>query len=159
MSLYPPGIVDGSGVLFDPEGINRTELMRLAQKRQMICNFDVSLLGPKGFRVLVDERNVKLPDGSLVEDGLIFRNEFHLLPVSAADIFVPCGGRPEAVDINNVSRLLTAEGLSKFRYIVEGANLFFTQVRTSPFLARMLGFGLSKPVRSYLKMQAPTRAG
>lgn len=95
----------------------------------MICNFDVTLLGPGGFRVLVDERNVVLPNGFHVEDGLSFRNEFHLLPFSTADIFVPCGGRPDAVDINNVDKLMTNEGLPRFKYIVEGANLFFTQVQ------------------------------
>jgi glutamate dehydrogenase len=53
--------VDGSGVLFDPEGIHRQELLRLASKRIMVSNFDMSKLGPKGFRVLVDETGVKLP--------------------------------------------------------------------------------------------------
>lgn len=121
-------VIDGSGVLYDFEGINRTELLRLANKRQMICNFDVSLLNPgKGFRVLVDERNVTLPNGFHVEDGLSFRNEFHLLPFVKADLFVPCGGRPESVDINNVKLLLDDSGIPRYRYIVEGANLFFTQ--------------------------------
>lgn len=96
----------------------------------MIVNFDTSKLGGRGFRVLVDERGVRLPDGTLVEDGLVFRNEFHLNPLSSADLFVPCGGRPEAVDINNVDRLLSPKtGLPRFKYIVEGANLFFTQVK------------------------------
>lgn len=55
------GIVDGSGVLFDPSGLNRNELNRLASKRLMINHFDVSLLGPKGYRVLVDDNEIKLP--------------------------------------------------------------------------------------------------
>jgi glutamate dehydrogenase len=54
-------ILDGSGVLYDPEGINREELLRLASKRKMIVEFDLSKLSPKGFRVLVDENNVRLP--------------------------------------------------------------------------------------------------
>lgn len=76
---------------------------------------------------MVDEHDVKLPDGTVVEDGLKFRNEFHLNPLSSADFFVPCGGRPEAVDINNVHQLLDANEKPRFAYIVEGANLFFTQ--------------------------------
>jgi len=40
---------------------------------------------------------------------------------------VPCGGRPEAVNISNVSNLIDAEGKPNFKYVVEGANLFFTQ--------------------------------
>lgn len=40
---------------------------------------------------------------------------------------MPCGGRPEAVDLQNVDHLINADGQPKFKYIVEGANLFFTQ--------------------------------
>lgn len=67
-------------------------------------------------------------DGSLVENGLKFRNEFHLDSRSTALIFVPCGGRPEAVDLSNVHDLINEDGTPRFKYIVEGANLFFTQV-------------------------------
>ena len=44
-----------------------------------------------------------------------------------ADLFVPCGGRPEAVNISNMNALIDGEGKPHFKYIVEGANLFFTQ--------------------------------
>ncbi|KAJ3101712.1 NAD-dependent glutamate dehydrogenase [Phlyctochytrium planicorne] len=121
------GIVDGSGVLYDPEGINREELLRLATQRLMVINFNTAKLGKNGFRILIDENNVKLPDGTIVENGLKFRNEFHLDPLSSADVFVPCGGRPEAVDLTNVHNLYHADGTPRFKYIVEGANLFFTQ--------------------------------
>lgn len=50
----------------------------------MINNFDVSKLGPQGFRVLVDEYNVVLPDGSEVDNGLKFRNEVRDWRVSVA---------------------------------------------------------------------------
>jgi glutamate dehydrogenase len=66
-------------------------------------------------------------DGTIVDNGLKFRNEFHLDPLSSADVFVPCGGRPEAVDLGNVHLLLNEDGSPRFKYIVEGANLFFTQ--------------------------------
>ncbi|KAJ1677825.1 NAD-dependent glutamate dehydrogenase [Spiromyces aspiralis] len=122
-------VVDGSGVLCDPQGIDRAELTRLALARQMISEFDVSKLGPQGFRVLVDDHDVTLPDGTVVGDGLTFRNLFHLNSRAHADIFVPCGGRPESVDINNVHKLLEdgEDNAPHFKYIVEGANLFFTQ--------------------------------
>lgn len=121
------GIIDGSGVLYDPEGIDKEELLRLAQERKMIANFDLRKLGPKGARVLVDENNATLPNGDVVQCGLEFRNNFHLNELSSADIFVPCGGRPEAVDISNFHKLLHEDGTPRFKYIVEGANLFFTQ--------------------------------
>ncbi|CAH1762686.1 12089_t:CDS:2 [Entrophospora sp. SA101] len=120
-------IVDGSGVLCDPEGIDRIELKRLANSRLTISKFDASKLSPKGFRILVDQQNIKLPSGQVIEDGLLFRNNFHLTNLVSADLFVPCGGRPEAVDFNNVNMLLDLNGKPRFKYIVEGANLFFTQ--------------------------------
>ena len=66
------GIVDGSGVLYDPAGLNREELLRLATKRLMVSHFDVSLLSPNGFRVLVDETFVRLP-GNTSHQLLLFR--------------------------------------------------------------------------------------
>ncbi|KAJ2783245.1 NAD-dependent glutamate dehydrogenase [Coemansia interrupta] len=120
-------VVDGSGVLYDPSGIDREELLRLATARQMIQHFDTTKLSAEGFRVLVDDFQVTLPDGTLVQDGLSFRNTFHINPLAAADFFVPCGGRPESIDINNVGSLFDAEGTPRFKYVVEGANLFFTQ--------------------------------
>ncbi|KAI9245868.1 Glutamate/Leucine/Phenylalanine/Valine dehydrogenase-domain-containing protein [Phascolomyces articulosus] len=120
-------IVDGSGVLYDPNGIQRDELQRLANKRLMISNFDITLLTKDGFRVLVDENNVELPNGTVVENGLQFRNTFHTHPLAKATVFVPCGGRPESIDLYNVKKLVDQEGVPLFKYIVEGANLFITQ--------------------------------
>ena len=120
-------IVDGNGVLYDPIGIDRGELLRLAQQRQMISHFDLKKLSPHGFRILITDKNITLPDGTFVDSGMRFRNGFHLEPQSSATLFVPCGGRPEAVDVSNVHRLYDAEGKPRFKYIVEGANLFFTQ--------------------------------
>lgn len=55
------GVVDGSGVLYDPQGINRDELMRLAQARKMVIDFNKKLLSSDGFFVGVDETNITLP--------------------------------------------------------------------------------------------------
>ena len=120
-------IVDGSGVIYDPKGLNREELTRLARKRVMIREFDASKLSAEGFRVLTSDKNFKLPNGEVVESGLEFRNEFHLNPLSSADLFVPCGGRPESVNLTNVAKLFDAKGRPRYKIIVEGANLFFTQ--------------------------------
>ncbi len=120
-------IVDGSGVLFDPAGIDREELIRLAKKRVMVEQFDKKKLSKKGFLIHVNDRNVKLPDGSVVENGLVFRNTFHLNPMLKADLFVPCGGRPNSINIQNWKQMLDENGVPRFKYIVEGANLFLTQ--------------------------------
>jgi glutamate dehydrogenase len=114
--------------LYDPEGINREELSRLAKARVMIDKFDKSKLSPKGFKVLVnDAAPITLPNGEVVENTLNFRNEFHLHPLATADLFVPCGGRPESINLSNVHKVLHKDGKPKFKIIVEGANLFITQ--------------------------------
>lgn len=118
-------IVDGSGVIVDPNGLDREELLKLATNRVMISNFDAAKLSAQGYRVLVDETNVTLPTGEVVNNGTAFRNTFHLR-AGQFDIFVPCGGRPESLNLNNVSSLI-ADGKSLIPYIVEGANLFLTQ--------------------------------
>ena len=120
-------VIDGSGVLYDPEGINREELIRLAKKRVMVEQFDKTKLTKNGFLVHINDRNVTLPDGSIVENGLTFRNTFHLNPLLKADLFVPCGGRPNSINIQNWKQLLDENGVPRFKYIVEGANLFLTQ--------------------------------
>lgn len=125
-------VIDGSGVLVDPNGIDKEELKKLASKRQMIENFDSTKLSHSGYIVLVDDFDVKLPNGTVVTSGISFRNSFHLnikehLP-NNVDLFVPCGGRPSAIDTNNVNQLIDKKmGKSIIPYIVEGANLFITQ--------------------------------
>lgn len=118
-------IVDGSGVLADPNGLDREELLRLAKGRMMINNFDRSKLSKEGYVVLVDDRDITLPDGEVVPDGTDFRNVAHFK--YKADLFVPCGGRPEAVNISNVADLFDEDGKCHYKYIIEGANLFLTQ--------------------------------
>lgn len=120
-------IIDGSGVLHDPKGINRQELIRLATARKMVENFDRRLISAKGFLVTLKDRDISLPDGERVDNGLEFRNTFHLHPKFKADLFVPCGGRPASVNINNWTQVLDEKGRPRFKFVVEGANLFFTQ--------------------------------
>ena len=119
-------IVDGSGVIHDPLGLNRKELTRLATERVMIEDFDINQLSPEGFRVLVNENDVTLPNGDNVPNGATFRNNFHTNPLAKADLFVPCGGRPESINAGNVDKLFDEEGNCHFKYLIEGANLFVT---------------------------------
>lgn len=53
-------------MLCDQEGIDRAELKRLANSRLMVSEFDDSKLSPKGFKVLIDQVNVKLPSKNLI---------------------------------------------------------------------------------------------
>ena len=119
-------IVDGAGVLVDPKGLDRDELHRLAKKRVMISEYDISKLSSEGYRVLVEETNITLPSGEVINNGMIFRNTFHLRGEKQFDVFVPCGGRPESIDLSTVHKIIV-DGKSTIPYIVEGANLFITQ--------------------------------
>ncbi|EPY50639.1 NAD-dependent glutamate dehydrogenase Gdh2 [Schizosaccharomyces cryophilus OY26] len=118
-------VIDGSGVIYDPAGLNKSELLRLANERKMIDHFDTAKLSAEGYRVLVKDNNVRLPNGEVVNNGTTFRNTAHLR--YKADVFVPCGGRPGAININNVDQLINEAGKPKIKYLVEGANLFVTQ--------------------------------
>ncbi|KAH3669415.1 hypothetical protein OGAPHI_001536 [Ogataea philodendri] len=126
-------IVDGYGVVVDEDGLDKKELLRLANERQGNQFFDRSKLGPKGYLILVDDVDVKLPDGRVIASGLTFRNNFHLelkknFPPNFIKLFVPCGGRPNSLDANNVSSFIDEKtGKSIVPFIVEGANLFITQ--------------------------------
>lgn len=127
-------IVDGSGVAYDPNGLNREELIRLAKNRKPIENFNRTLLTQVdgAFLVTVDEKNVVLPDGTEWRSGIELRNAFPMLKYAMADLFVPCGGRPNAITLSNVSDLInvtdpkTGKKRNQWHYVVEGANLFFT---------------------------------
>ena len=123
--LVLSAIVDGSGVLHDPNGIDRSELTRLAKARKTVSEIDRSKIGPGGYLILLEDKSFTLPSGEVIADGLTFRNTAHLR--FKADMFVPCGGRPQAINLSNVNQLFDAEGKCHFKYIVEGANLFITQ--------------------------------
>lgn len=120
-------IVDGSGVVYDPAGLDREELTRLARARVPVAEYDKTLLSDQGFFVGVTERDVRLPDGTEVPNGEDFRNRFHVSPYMQADLFVPCGGRPSAINLANWRNLLDDSGKPRVKVIVEGANLFITQ--------------------------------
>jgi glutamate dehydrogenase len=92
----------------------------------MVSNFS-GTLSPKGYLVLLSDENRILPSGELVESGIVFRNNFHLHPDVTGDFFVPCGGRPESVNLQNVDKMFKKDGTPRFKYIVEGANLFFSE--------------------------------
>jgi len=57
---------------------------------------------------------------------MAFRNNFHLNPMVTADYFVPCGGRPESVNLDNVDKMFI-DGKPRFQHIIEGANLLITE--------------------------------
>ena len=62
-------VIDGSGVLADPNGINRAELVRLAKLRQTVSNVDMSKLSKDAYLVRIEDQDVKLPCTSTTASG------------------------------------------------------------------------------------------
>jgi len=128
-------VVDSGAVLFDPDGLDRKALLRLAVSRHTrprlnTTSFPVECLGPRGFIVRRTDRNVTLPDGTLVEDGAFFHSNVLVTPenrrfLSQANIraFVPCGGLKDTINFANVRAFLA--NFQELLLIVEGANVFF----------------------------------
>ena len=128
-------IIDGGSVLFDPEGLDKKELMKLAFMRNSSPRansllFPVAKLSKKGFMVPLGASNVTLPDGTIVEDGALFHRKFLSNPalrksISEANIraFIPCGGFKDTVNQGNVRQFLDL--FKELEFIVEGANVFF----------------------------------
>uniref|UniRef100_A0A3B0NIJ2 Glutamate dehydrogenase, putative n=1 Tax=Theileria annulata TaxID=5874 RepID=A0A3B0NIJ2_THEAN len=160
-------VLDKSGVLHDPNGLDLNELRRLAFLRDTTHNtttdsqttalnhansglqragsldadeellgarlktcsmgYDKRLLSSKGFMVPEEAINVVLPDGFVVKNGYKFRDEFHLSSYAKADLFCPCGGRPSSITPFNVNKLFDEKGKCRFKFIVEGSNVYITQ--------------------------------
>ena len=65
-------IIDGSGVLADPNGLNREELIRLAQLRVPVSHFNKTQLSKDGYLVRVEDQDVKLPCELLFSSYMFF---------------------------------------------------------------------------------------
>ena len=75
----------------------------------------------------VNDKEITLPDGTLIPNGEDFGNRFYLDDRSAGDILVPCGGRPGAVNMSNWQKSFDSRGNPKFKALTERANLFITE--------------------------------
>lgn len=107
------GIADHSGNAEDPDGLDHDELLRLFHEGKCIQHFNPLKLGKMGQLHLIH-----------TSEGVKARNTMHNRLV--ADAFVPCGGRPNTIDITNYRQFFKPDGTPSSRLIVEGANLFVT---------------------------------
>jgi glutamate dehydrogenase len=132
-------ILDGTGALCDPAGIDRGELSRIVLNGDVEA-FRPEKLRPGGFLLYRNERRTEglrelykrvdrteagvVPSWVTVDE---FNKEFDgLLFTVPADLFLPAGGRPETVDATNWKRFFGEDGAPTARVIVEGANSFLT---------------------------------
>ena len=140
--VYPKmritAITDGPAAIYDPAGIDRTELARLVLKQNLDA-FDPKKLKGEGAVMLFSEiitgkngdefhRAVEVRKGKKVEITLSrddFMRRFQENLETYADFFIPCGGRPSTVNRSNWERHVKREGRGCLA-IVEGANSFLT---------------------------------
>lgn len=128
-------IIDGGSILFDPQGLDKKELMKIAfmrhtSPRANTLAFPKEKLSPEGFMVPLKAKEVTLPDGTFVENAAVFHRNFLTDPatrkyVGHANIqaFIPCGGFKDTINHTNVQRFLA--NFQELKFIVEGANVFF----------------------------------
>ena len=107
------GVADGTGAATDPAGLDHHELLRLVDDGLGIAAFAESKLSAKGSVTGLES-----------EQDVARRNELHNR--LSADVFLPAGGRPSTININNWQRFLDDTGKPSSPIVVEGANLFIT---------------------------------
>ncbi len=132
-------VLDGTGALYDPAGADHDAFGRVVLQADIEA-FDPEALHPGGFIIY---RNQKRRDGMRelfrkmlrtdrgLEEHWVSNDEFYreynsLIFTVEADLFIPAGGRPETVDVNNFGRFFAQDGTPLTRAIVEGANSFLT---------------------------------
>ncbi len=132
-------IVDGTGALFDPEGLDRDALSKIVLKND-IEGYEPDSLHVGGFilyRMKTRKEGISdvfkkltMTDSGLEEDWIstdTFYKVFNSIIFTVeTDLFIPAGGRPETINDNNVDRYFNDEGIASSRVIVEGANSFIT---------------------------------
>ncbi len=132
-------IVDGTAGLYDPQGADPAELGRILL-REDLEGFAPHVLNPGGFILFRHQcrqeglrtlyRKAFRTAKDMKEEWITadeFNREMDALLFSVpADLFLPCGGRPETLDRSNWSRILDAQGKPNVRVIVEGANSFIS---------------------------------
>ena len=132
-------ITDASGVVYDPEGIDKGELSGLLHKTD-IDAFSPDRLHEGGFILYRREqkkeglmnffKKLRRAEGRAVEEW-VSTDEFHrefdnIIFSHYTDIFLPCGGRPETINDENWKKLFGNNDKPTTRAIVEGANSFIS---------------------------------
>ena len=132
-------IIDGSGALFDPEGLDKEAMSKVVLQSD-VEEFNTDALHVGGFMIYRTQtqkqgmsvlyRKIMMTENGPEEEWIstdAFYKLFNSLVFTVeTDLFIPAGGRPETIDSSNAERFLTAEGLPSAKVIIEGANSFIT---------------------------------
>jgi len=132
-------IVDGTGALFDPDGLDKKALSDIVLQDD-IEGYNPEALHVGGFilyRMKTRKEGISdvfkkltMTDSGLAEEWIStdkFYKVFNsILFTVETDLFIPAGGRPETINENNVDRYFNDEDVPSSKIIVEGANSFIT---------------------------------
>lgn len=132
-------LTDGTGTIFDEQGLDLSILKDLFHQGKGICFYPAEKLSLNGF--LVNKNQIRYPtpymqetlclrktEDGIIEDWLSGSETNHLLRFNLhktkTDIFIPAGGRPATLNETNVNEFLDEAGSPTSRAIIEGANLY-----------------------------------
>lgn len=132
-------IVDGTGAVFDPAGVEHAALAKIVLKDDLQA-LDVNALHVGGFMIYrlqkhkdgIRElyRKVHMTEQGLQESWIStdeFYKTFDSLPFTVqTDLFIPAGGRPETIAAYNVANFSDKQGKPSAKVVIEGANSFIT---------------------------------
>ncbi|MCK4934159.1 MAG: NAD-glutamate dehydrogenase [Simkaniaceae bacterium] len=134
-------LIDGSGTIYDPMGLDLKTLSELFYKGLPISHYPKEKLHEGAFLLDTQTKREetaysqktlchKKENGQLIEEWISGNDTHHLLRYTVhqtkADIFIPAGGRPKTLNINNYKEYLDENDKPTSRAIVEGANLYLT---------------------------------
>lgn len=132
-------IVDGTGALYDPEGLDRKALSDIVLQHDVEA-YNADALHVGGYilyRMKTRKEGISdvykkltMTDSGLTEEWIStdnFYNAFNNIIFNVStDLFIPAGGRPETINENNVQRYFNENDVPSSGVIVEGANSFIT---------------------------------
>lgn len=129
-------LTDGSGTIYDPEGLDLKETAELFRKSVSIHAYPAEKLHDGGFlldlktkkndqTLLWTKKGGKTVQEYLANDEMnhLYRNNVHQIK---ADIFITGGGRPRTLNETNYKNYLDPTGKPTSRAIIEGANLYLS---------------------------------
>ncbi|MBN1225448.1 MAG: NAD-glutamate dehydrogenase [Deltaproteobacteria bacterium] len=132
-------IMDISGALYDPQGINKEELSKLIHKKD-IDSFSPNKLHEGAFLLYSNERKREglierfkkvIKDTKGIHENWVSSDDFHaefenLIFSHYTDVFIPCGGRPETINDDNWEKFFAKDHNPTAKAIIEGANSFIS---------------------------------